>query len=303
MFLQRSRLANSSVYVVGDPYNSSFRSSASLIDSQAKVSLVINYWAKYCFDPSVCGAFAGADLQRSPYRYQFLENSGKLLNVSLGNAFWSVVDSSFGLQKDGAAPRLQARALRSEFFFGSPQRKSDGSLYSLDASSVQQMRSELGKWLEESGIHAMLLDSNEGTATTNPGKGDKFAKGTKLWWSFNNGLDEAYSNYWLFRDGSLAMGAILFIFCYVWFMTGSLFYSSAAISMILANFLPAILLYRFLGGYNYFGVLNVLAIFIILGIGVDDVFVLLDTWNATRKEHPGLKVSAIMSITLKHAGK
>ncbi|MEL7339973.1 MAG: hypothetical protein AAGM67_05755, partial [Bacteroidota bacterium] len=235
-----------------------------MIDSDASISIIVNYWSSYCFDPSVCGSFGGALLSRSPFRYQFLETDGALLNVSLGNAFWSVVDSSFGLQADLAAPEQKARALRSEFFFGSPQRKSSGALFSDDADDLDEQKTELAEWLDDSGIHDMLLDSNKYTAMSRSGKGDEFADDTVVWWSFDNGLDDVYSTYWLLQDGSLAIGAIVFIFLYVWFMTGSLFFSSAAISMILANFLPAILLYRIIGGFAYFGVLNILAIFIIL---------------------------------------
>ena len=55
--------------------------------------------------------------------------------------------------------------------------------------------------------------------------------------------------------------------------TGSVFLASVGMMMIFLNFLPAILLYRYISGLAYFGTLLVMAMFIILSIGADDIFV------------------------------
>lgn len=69
----------------------------------------------------------------------------------------------------------------------------------------------------------------------------------------------AYTQSKLATDGSLVVGSFLFVFIYLSFTTGSFFLGSFGMVMIFANFAPAILLYRIIFGYSYFGTLNMLA--------------------------------------------
>lgn len=49
-------------------------------------------------------------------------------------------------------------------------------------------------------------------------------------------------------------------------------------------------MYRYIFDFKYFGVFHVLSIFIILGIGVDDIFIYYDTWVATEDRlYPSLE--------------
>ncbi len=50
---------------------------------------------------------------------------------------------------------------------------------------------------------------------------------------------------------------------------------------IVNSFFGANLVYRYVFDFKYFGVFHVLSIFIILGIGVDDIFIYYDTWVAS----------------------
>lgn len=75
------------------------------------------------------------------------------------------------------------------------------------------------------------------------------------------------------------------------------------LSQILLNFGPTILLYRFISQLRYFGTLNLMAMFIILAIGADDIFVLVDTWQQYRTMHGQLSLDKRMTATLRHAGK
>ena len=299
-FLDQSGILENSPsgYVVADPYNASFRATATLINDASDIELVADYWGRYCFDASVCGAFENANLSASPFAYTFADPSGELLNATVGNLFWSVADSNYGLRASSYNPN--ARALRSEFFFGAPQRRSNGLLYGLDSDDLDDQEAEIGEWLFEDGIHDMLVDANKYTFDDT---GDGLIGDTIVWWSSDNGLEDLYTFLFLQEGIMFACFALVFVFLYSWYMLGSLFLGGAAVSMIVANFLPAIFLYRFIGGYTYFGVLNILGIFIILGIGVDDVFVLTDTWRAKKIDHPDLRVSDLMSVTILEAGK
>ncbi|OWF38243.1 Patched domain-containing protein 2 [Mizuhopecten yessoensis] len=82
-------------------------------------------------------------------------------------------------------------------------------------------------------------------------------------------------------DMLLAVGSFLFIFVFMWFQTASFFITFMGIFSILTSFLLTNLIYRCILNYEYFGFFHVIAMFIILGIGADDVFIFYDTWRLT----------------------
>ena len=86
------------------------------------------------------------------------------------------------------------------------------------------------------------------------------------------------------KDMMLAIFSFLFIVLFMWFQTGSLWITSWAIFSILSSFNITNLIYRIILDYRYFGIFHVLSIFIILGIGADDIFVFTDTWKQCEKE-------------------
>ncbi|KAK3242148.1 Patched domain-containing protein [Cymbomonas tetramitiformis] len=73
--------------------------------------------------------------------------------------------------------------------------------------------------------------------------------------------------------------AILFVYLYLILMLDSVFLASMGMGQILLAFFPSLLLYKFVLQQNYFGTLNVIAVFIIIGVGVDDIFVFNDDWT------------------------
>ncbi|KAH9488013.1 hypothetical protein Btru_066816 [Bulinus truncatus] len=85
-------------------------------------------------------------------------------------------------------------------------------------------------------------------------------------------------------DLLLAVGSFLFIFIFMLIQTSSLFLTTFSIFSILTSFLGANIVYRVVLDYRYFGIFHVLSIFIILGIGADNIFVFNDTWRATAHE-------------------
>ena len=112
------------------------------------------------------------------------------------------------------------------------------------------------------------------------------------------GMDFYYNNMALFFDAIdkqviydllLAAGSFLFIFCFIWINTGSLWITSWALLGILTNFFGANLVYRMLLDFQYIGIFHVLSVFIILGIGADDVFVFFNTWKLMeQRKYPNL---------------
>ncbi|XP_028402921.1 protein dispatched homolog 3-like [Dendronephthya gigantea] len=84
-------------------------------------------------------------------------------------------------------------------------------------------------------------------------------------------------------DMMLAIASFAFIFIFSWFHTGSLWITAWGVFSIVSSFNITILIYRFVFDYRYFGIFHVLSIFIILGIGFDDVFIFMDTWRQSSK--------------------
>ena len=82
-------------------------------------------------------------------------------------------------------------------------------------------------------------------------------------------------------DLLLAGASFTFIFLFMLFQTQSLWITGWAVFSILTCFFGANLIYRVILDCRYIGIFHVLSVFIILGIGADDVFVFIDTWKAS----------------------
>eukprot|EP00494_Astrolonche_serrata_P033667 UN33936 len=105
-------------------------------------------------------------------------------------------------------------------------------------------------------------------------------------------------------DMLLLLGTVLFIFCYMAFTSGSWFLASNGMYMIFMNFIPAILIYSLVFQIKYFGILQYFSVFLILAVGADDVFVLLDTWGQVNNQYWRDKTLAQrLTYALRDAGK
>ncbi|WAR20450.1 DISP1-like protein [Mya arenaria] len=95
----------------------------------------------------------------------------------------------------------------------------------------------------------------------------------------------------IFYDMMLAGGSVIFIFGFIVYHTKSLWISSFAVMSILTSFLCTNLIYRIALDFRYIGYFHVITLFIILGIGADDIFVFLDVWkNTGYQEHSSLSM-------------
>lgn len=82
-----------------------------------------------------------------------------------------------------------------------------------------------------------------------------------------------------FRDLSFLIAAIVLVFIVLWFHTSSFFLAGSAILQIFLSFPLAFVIYHFIFRQLYFSALQILTIFLVLGIGADDVFVFTDAWK------------------------
>ena len=88
-----------------------------------------------------------------------------------------------------------------------------------------------------------------------------------------------------YKDMKLAIGSTVFIFTFILFHTRSLWITCLGVFSIVCSFVEANFIYRVVIDFRYFGFFHVLSMFIILGIGADDLFVFWDAWKASGLRH------------------
>ncbi|KAJ9465288.1 Protein dispatched [Diplonema papillatum] len=78
---------------------------------------------------------------------------------------------------------------------------------------------------------------------------------------------------YLLRDALLATASIAIVYLYLIFHWKSVFLATVGMAQLLATFPAALFVYAFVFGESYIGAMNVLSFYIMIGIGVDDLFV------------------------------
>lgn len=86
------------------------------------------------------------------------------------------------------------------------------------------------------------------------------------------------------EDFMLVIGSVLFVFTYMSFHLKSTFLAGMAMINIIISF-PITLLIFSAFQITYFSSLHIMAIFIVLGIAADDVFVFIDAWDQSAGLH------------------
>merc|ERR1711988_677467 len=93
----------------------------------------------------------------------------------------------------------------------------------------------------------------------------------------------------LLRDVLLAFVAVAFVFFCLWAHTGSFFLATAGMMEILLTIPVAFVLYRVVFGFQYFAGLNAMTLFVVLAVGADDIFVLMDAYQQSLYHGPVCK--------------
>lgn len=86
-------------------------------------------------------------------------------------------------------------------------------------------------------------------------------------------------------DFSLAICSIIFVFFTIYLHLQSFFLACFGMWQIVVSLPIAALFYRKLFMVDYFEFLHILVVYLVLGVGADDIFVLLDTWRHIKAEH------------------
>ena len=105
-------------------------------------------------------------------------------------------------------------------------------------------------------------------------------------WTFSLLLQNWDTLRLLANDQQYVTLSILFVFGWLFMHTGSLFIAAVGISQIFASIPATFMPYCFILQVKYIGLMQFLVIFIILGVGADDVFVLVDAWKQSKDDVP-----------------
>eukprot|EP00736_Rhodelphis_marinus_P004406 Rmarinus@m.19792 len=210
------------------------------------IEATVRYWAEF-----------GVLRQYTEANYTGVPPPGELdYELLVKNQFHDVTSSDFGLDPTV----LSARGARSAYYFGLPRPG-----YASDAVDEDDQLDEIGDWLYDE-LNDKLTDAK--------------VPGIKVYWSDDENLMMFRELDALLLQGFLlTAGSFAFVWFYLMIMTESVFLASLGLSQIFLSFFPCILLYRYVFGYEYFGTLNIISVFIIMGIGVDNFFVFLDAWS------------------------
>nr|AAH70441.1 Ptchd2 protein [Mus musculus] len=174
---------------------------------------------------------------------------------------------------------LKSSLLRSEILFGAPL----PNYYSVD-DRWEEQRAKFQSFVVT--YVAMLAKQSTSKVQVLYGGTDLFDYEVRR--TFNNDMLLAFIS-------SSCIAALVYILT-----SCSVFLSFFGIASIGLSCLVALFLYHVVFGIQYLGILNGVAAFVIVGIGVDDVFVFINTYRqATHLEDPQLR----MIHTIQTAGK
>lgn len=103
-------------------------------------------------------------------------------------------------------------------------------------------------------------------------------------------------------DLSYALGSIMFVLCIMCIHSKSFFLGGLGMVQVLCSLPIALFLYRTVAGITFITQMHILSIYLVLGIGADDLFVFYDAWIQSEFEpgHNGDLV-ARMDYTFKRA--
>jgi len=87
-------------------------------------------------------------------------------------------------------------------------------------------------------------------------------------------------------DQMMAICSILFVWVWIVIHTGSFFVGSLGMLQVVMSLPVSMFFYKLIFQIHYFETLQGLAIFVILGVGADDIFVMVDAWKQSGEEIP-----------------
>ena len=85
-----------------------------------------------------------------------------------------------------------------------------------------------------------------------------------------------------------AVFSVMFVYVYLTIHLKSCFLSTCGISIIIFSFPFTVMVTEGIAGVTYFGTLQIIAVYIVLGIAADDIFVFYDAWLQSKNVAPDI---------------
>lgn len=222
---------------------------------------ITNHPSLYGIESTETGKLCGRrEGHAKPSEEAFAEFLDQLVTDGPGNRRRTNPDFSLLVSSEvvnGSTPK--AFAARSVFRFGRPI-----SGYNDSAKDVDKQTDEYLEWI--TGL-LELIDSTE----------TSYQDADVLAFSLDYANDSVSSQ--ALKDMAFAGASIALVFLFVWFHTQSVFLAAATMLQVLLAFPVAYFVYRLVAQVRYFASLQIMTIFLILGIAADDVFVFTDAWK------------------------
>eukprot|EP01083_Nonionella_stella_P133253 405052_1 len=250
---------------------------------QEFVDQIVSYWAAYDKGEGPPEPYAQKYYHHEtmPPKF-FYKMQPQSPAYSVGNMFASLADKDFAYDTPFDTEVTTAMSV---FMFGLPL-----ATYENAVDDVEEQHDEMGQWCYDH-LHSVFVDLKEEHK-------DKL----DFYWDCAT-MGEKYSASVMTGDMVFMIATFLCIYLLMILSTGSVWLSSMGMGMIFLNFLPTLLLYRFIGQQEYFGMFQIMALFIILSIGADNIFVLTDTFVQYRTAAPNQPMDKRLTAVLTHAGK
>ena len=292
LFFTDPRFATYCVATVGDPNTcdaSSFRSVVSLFYDISVTRDAANQTA-FTAVPRVSAATGGnaVDTQAGvDAQMAYFAN-----DATLGPLIAQYFDTGF------SAVNTKAKFVQSFYFLGMPldgyanpadraeEQKKAGNEFIVDTSETLKTRFGLKETFSES--------SYQTAATASTTDGDMKV----YWWSLPGQEDE-----WITlsdKDLSWTLLSFIGVGAYVSYHTGSIVISAVSMGMTLFSIFVAFFLFRVVFQVAFFQFINFLIIFVVLGIGADDVFVFMDAFHQSVDELRARGEAATLQARIKH---
>ena len=120
---------------------------------------------------------------------------------------------------------------------------------------------------------------------------------------YYEGIKEQVFSQLMTQEAPLLGVLIIIVYFLLLFHTGSFWIASCSIVQILFAFLWGYVLYTVVFWRSFFPYLNLIAMFLVLGIGADDVYVYMDAWRQSfAKLSADTPLEARLSWVLSRAG-
>ena len=206
------------------------------------------------------GTASAANAKAAPPACQkFYERVPTYLDGSHGSTLLAAVYYTFGDRTFGKGAALSSHYTKGEFLV-KPKKKVEGQ-FGVDSTEIGD-----GKLLVPLYTTVLLPQYESGSLAVVP-------------MFYEQHMNNNVMNMALLSDLSLIGLALVAIFGVVWLNTGSLFVTTLGMVQVICAFPTAVWIYDVVLQIKWSPFLNLLGMFVILGIGADDLFVFSDAWK------------------------